>query len=164
MKYAVCSFLIILCATLSQAIASQDTTRQTGYAVSEKFDPKRDAGKDIQTAIAEARKSGKRILLDVGGEWCIWCRRLDTLFMQNKDLDDFLHKNYVKVKINFSQENENEKALSQYPKIKGYPHLFVLGSNGKLIHSQETGALESGKHHDPAKVLRFLKNGPKNRG
>jgi len=122
------------------------------------FDPKRDAAKDISTAVAEARHSGRRVLLDVGGEWCIWCRRLDTLFATHKHLDDFMHKNFVVVKVNYSKENKNEKVLSRYPEIKGYPHLFVLDKNGKLLWSQDTGQLETGKGHDPEKVMAFLKN------
>jgi thioredoxin-related protein len=122
----------------------------------EKFDPKRDAAKDIQNATVEAQKSGRRILLDVGGEWCVWCRRLDSLFTKNKDLSDLLHKEFVVVKVNYSQENKNEAVLSQYPKVPGYPHLFVLDANGKLLHSQDTGQLESGKGHDPEKVRSFL--------
>jgi hypothetical protein len=61
------------------------------------------------------------------------------------------------VKVNFSEENKNEKVLSRYPKIEGYPHIFVLEKNGKLLHSQDTGLLESGDHHDHDKVLAFLK-------
>jgi len=156
MKSAIFTILIILGLTFSAAIARQDTAKQSKYVPVERFDPKRDAAQDIREAIIEAKSSGRRILLDVGGEWCIWCRRLDTLFMQNQDLADFMHKNYVVVKINFSKDNENEKVLSRYPKIKGYPHIFVLGSNGKLLHSQDTGLLESGKHHDPGKVRDFL--------
>lgn len=127
------------------------------YEPVEKFDPKRDAQKDIDNAIAEAIKSNRRIILDVGGNWCIWCKRLDTLFMKNNDLNEFMHKNYVVVKVNFSKENENEKVLSQYPEIKGYPHMFVLEKDGKLIHSQDTGELESGKGHNREKVFEFLK-------
>jgi hypothetical protein len=41
--------------------------------------------------------------------------------------------------------------------VSGYPHLFVLESDGSLVHSQETGALEKGKGHDPDKVMAFLK-------
>jgi thioredoxin-related protein len=123
----------------------------------EKFDPKRDAAKDIRSAIVEAKHSGKRVLLDVGGEWCIWCHRLDTLFATHPDLDQFLHDNFVVVKVNYSKENKNEKLLSQYPKIPGYPHIFILGSDGKLLRSQDTGDLESGKGHDPQKVMTFLK-------
>jgi thioredoxin-related protein len=122
------------------------------------FDPKRDAAKDISNAVAEARHSGKRVLLDVGGEWCIWCHRLDTLFATHKKLDDFMRKNFVVVKVNYSNENKNETVLSRYPKIPGYPHLFVLDKNGKLLWSQDTGELETGKGHDPEKVMAFLKN------
>ncbi|HCV43126.1 MAG TPA: thiol-disulfide isomerase [Bacteroidetes bacterium] len=123
----------------------------------DKFDPGRDAAKDIQNATAEAKQTGKRVLLDVGGEWCIWCHRLDTLFATHPDLNEFMHKNFVVVKVNYSKENKNEKVLSRYPKIPGYPHLFVLDSSGKLLCSQDTGELESGKGHDPDKVMSFLK-------
>jgi hypothetical protein len=44
-----------------------------------------------------------------------------------------------------------------YPRVKGYPHLFVLERDGSLLHSQDTGELESGKGHDPEKVMAFLK-------
>ena len=123
----------------------------------EKFDPNRDAAKDIQTAVAEAKVTGKRVLLDVGGEWCIWCHRLDTLFATHPDLAGFLHQNFVVVKVNYSKENKNEKVLSRYPKIPGYPHIFILGSDGRLLRSEDTSELESGKGHDPQKVLAFLK-------
>ncbi|MGE5351099.1 MAG: thiol-disulfide isomerase, partial [Acidobacteriota bacterium] len=76
---------------------------------------------------------------------------------------DYLKANYIVVKVNYSKENKNEAVLSKYPKIPGYPHLFVLDSEGKLIHSQETGVLEKDKGHDPEKVLNFLKEwSPKN--
>jgi len=135
----------------------KDTTENRPSQGIEKFDPGRDAAKDIQNAIVAAEKSGKRILLDVGGEWCVWCRKLDSLFHADQKISGVLHRNYIVVKVNFSKENENEKVLSAYPKIEGYPHLFVLDSNGKLLHSQDTGLLESGKHHDPGKVMAFLK-------
>jgi thioredoxin-related protein len=144
----------------SVVLSDRNTTNDssnTGLENREKFDPKRDAAKDIADAFTVARKEGKRILLDVGGEWCIWCHRLDKLFQDNKDLADFLRKHYVVVKVNYSPENHNEKVLSNYPKIKGYPHLFVLDEGGKLLHSQDTGELESGKQHDHDKVMNFLK-------
>jgi len=94
---------------------------------------------------------------DVGGEWCIWCKRLDQFFLDNRDCADVLKKNFVVVKVNYSKENENKEVLSKYPKITGYPHLFVLDKNGKLLHSQDTGLLEEGDHHDRTKIMEFLK-------
>ena len=153
---AVNVILFILATAQSVDSSSEEHKRQL------KFDPTRDAFKDIKIAIHLAQESHKRILLDVGGEWCIWCHRLDSLFIQNKDLEEYLNKYYVVVKINVSKENENKEFLLQYPKVAGYPHLFILEGNGKLLHSQDTGELEYPegypvKGHDKKKVFAYLR-------
>ena len=91
-----------------------------------KFDPKRDPAKDLAEAVKVAKKQNKRILLDVGGEWCGWCHKLDKFFATNLEAAKILKEKYFVVKVNFSPENENVAFLSKYPKISGYPHLFVL--------------------------------------
>jgi thiol:disulfide interchange protein len=143
--------------TLPGSVCGQkhDKSGNAGADV-ERYDPGRDAAGDVRLAVAEAHRSGKRILLDIGGEWCIWCRRLDTFFLKNSDAAELLRNNFILVKINVSKENENEKLLSAYPPVAGYPHLFVLDADGSLLRSQDTGALESGKGHDHDKVMAFL--------
>ncbi len=122
-----------------------------------KFDEERNPSEDLKLAVKEAGRSNRRILLDVGGEWCIWCHRLDTLFLKNADVNEFLHQNFVVVKVHYdNKKNKNETFLSRYPKIPGYPHLFVLEKNGRLLKSQDTGELEDGKGHSREKVLAFL--------
>ena len=128
-----------------------------GYVSVTEFDPSRDASKDIKAAVAEAARTGRRVLLDVGGNWCVWCRRLDGMFSSNKDLAAARDRYYITVKINYSPENKNEDLFSRYPKIPGYPHLFVLETNGRLLHSQSTGDFESGKGYDSARIMEFLK-------
>lgn len=126
------------------------------YTPVAKYDPARSAEQDLRNAVTEAQRTGKRILLEVGGEWCSWCHIMDKFFDQNPNLTKFRDTNYVTVKINFSKENENGKFLGQYPKIPGYPHLFVLESNGKLLHSQFTGDLEQGQSYNLQKFTKFL--------
>lgn len=104
-----------------------------------------------------AKKQNKRVLIDVGGDWCIWCHRLDDTMKGNKEIVGYVKANYIVVKVNFSEENKNEEVLSKYPKITGYPHLFVLDSTGKLIKSEDTSLLEEGDHHDPKKIMAFLR-------
>lgn len=41
-------------------------------------------------------------------------------------------------------------------KPNGYPYLTVLDGAGKVVTHQETGSLEDGPKHDPAKVMAFL--------
>ncbi len=93
----------------------------------EEFDPKRDAAQDIRSAMVQAQKEHKHILLDVGGQWCIWCCMLDTLYMKNPDLSDYLYRHYIVVKVNVSKENKNTEVLSR------------LSRSGRLSSSLRSG-------------------------
>jgi thioredoxin-related protein len=157
MKRRILALLVLASLVVGLMYAQTKETPKDDGTQREKFDPKRDSEKDLQDAITLAAKTNQRILLDVGGEWCSWCHKLDKFFQDNKDVSEFLHSNFIVVKINYSKENKNEKFLLKYPQVKGYPHLFILDSKGKLLHSQDTGALESGDHHDHDKVFNFLK-------
>lgn len=144
-------FIISLFILLSLQISAQ-----TEYQPVTGFDPGKDPEKDLQNAIVEAEKTNKNIILDVGGEWCIWCHRIDAFIESHEDINNFLHKNYILVKVNYSPDNKNETFLSGYPKILGYPHFFVLNKEGELLHSQDTGKLEQGKDYNPEKFMTFL--------
>jgi len=130
---------------------------ESAYKPITEFDPLRDPAKDVKEAVEEAKKSNRRIILDVGGDWCIWCHRLDEFIEKNNNLKTFLNKNFIIVKINYSKENKNEEFLSKYPEIPGYPHFFVLEKNGELLHSQNTGELEQDKGYSQEKLMAFLK-------
>ena len=121
------------------------------------FDPSRNSAKDIAGAVKVAKAQHKHVLLDVGGNWCSWCKKLNACMEGDPAIAKILKAKYVVGKVNWSPGNENTSVLSKYPKIEGYPHLFVLDGTGKLLRSQPTDALEAGDHHDPAKVLAFLK-------
>ena len=130
---------------------------QSEIVIREKFDPTRDTKIDLAKAIETASKNGKHIILDVGGEWCGWCVYMNKFFVQNSPLAKIRDENFVWVKINFSEENENKTFLSSYPEPSGYPHLYVLDSTGKLLHSHDTSALEKGKGYDLTKFTNFLR-------
>jgi thiol:disulfide interchange protein len=121
------------------------------------FRPNRNPAADLKQAIAEAEQTHRRILLDVGGQWCIWCKYLDQFFDSHPDLKALRDKNYVWMKVNMSRENENKGFLSQYPSIPGYPHFFVLNPDGRFYHSQETRPLEDGfRSYNPDRMREFL--------
>ncbi len=121
------------------------------------FDPTRDAASDLSAAIAEASRTGKRVLVDVGGNWCSWCLRMERFVEAHPDLAALRDKYFVTVKVNYSAENTNRALLSKYPAIPGYPHLFVLDGSGRLLQSQDTSALEDGKTYSLQKFPAFLK-------
>ena len=142
---------------LTFACGERPAVQISDHIPATKFDPSRDAEQDIDAGVAEAKRSGRRVLLDVGGDWCVWCKKLDQFFEDNQDVAALLHESFVLVKVNFSPENKNQRVLSRYPEIPGFPHFFVLDDSGELLRSQGTAELEEGDHHDRAKVLAFLR-------
>lgn len=149
--------LLFLVPSFEGRSGSADSPQKTNYVPVTAYDPHSNAAKDIQDAVAEARRTGKRVLLEVGGEWCVWCHRMDRYFEENPKLLELRERNFITVKINFSPANENKKVLSAYPEIQGYPHIFVLDTDGKFLHSQNTGDLESDKSYDLERFIAFLK-------
>lgn len=121
-----------------------------------KFDPASNPFDDLNVAVEKAQQTNKRIILDVGGEWCIWCHRIDSFMHGSEEIKSLLEEHFIMVKVNYSKENKNEKFLSQYPAVEGYPHFFILGVDGKLLHSQNTGELEKDKDYDKEKFITLL--------
>jgi thioredoxin-related protein len=130
------------------------------YVPVREYDATRNAVQDLQMAEAEARKTGKRVLMQIGGAgaWCDWCHFMDAFFQAHPELVELRDKNFVTVKISVSVENQNREVLSHYPKIFSYPHFFVLDDQGNLIQSQQTSELEMGQGntYDAQKVKAFL--------
>jgi hypothetical protein len=120
------------------------------------YDPGRDPAKDLEKAKAAATQQHKRILIEVGGNWCIWCKMLDKFFAEQPDIRQLRDSNFVLMKVNMGPLNENVAFLNQYPKITGYPYLFVLDSDGKLIVAKDTEALEQGSGYSAKNFTDFL--------
>ncbi|MEY8760772.1 thioredoxin family protein [Chryseobacterium tongliaoense] len=123
------------------------------------YDPKADAQKDINDLIAKAKKENKNILIQAGGNWCIWCLRFNQFVQTTPELKDIVDKNYLYYHLNYSPDNKNEKIFAQYgnPGDKfGYPVFILLDKNGKMIHVQQSDVLEEGKGYSKEKVKEFF--------
>ncbi len=122
------------------------------------YDVKADANTQIKTALAQAGKGHKNVLVQFGANWCGWCHKLDKLFASDKTIAAELKKNYVVVLVDVDKEH-NADVVKKYgnPAQFGLPVIIVLDKDGKQLTTQDTGKLEEGDHHDPAKVLAFLK-------
>ena len=126
------------------------------------YDPQADGMAQIAGAVSLAKASNKHVLIDLGANWCIWCRRLRDTFHGNEAVADELAGNYVLVLIdvNHRQGKKRNDAVNDRfgnPMKEGLPVLVVLDADGRQLTTQETGALENGKDgHDPARVLAFL--------
>ena len=123
------------------------------------YDPKADAAADIHNAVTLAHKLHKHVLLQIGGNWCIWCRRFNNLVTTDTTLRHVADSNYVIVHVNYSPENKNLKVLESlsYPQRFGFPVFVILDDKGNRLHTQNSGYLEEGAGHSKKKVEEFLR-------
>jgi thioredoxin-related protein len=145
--------------------AADDAAKASKDQKEKIYDEKADARTQVAEATAKARRDNTRVLLMFGGDWCGWCHKLHGLFRSDPAIRKTLLYDYVLVTVDTKAPNAEEllkqckEALSKEELAKGvgFPFLAVLDADGKVVTAQRTDPLEVGDHHDPAKVLGFLK-------
>jgi thiol:disulfide interchange protein len=126
------------------------------------YNPQADGFALIAKALEQAKAAHKNVLLDFGANWCPWCHKLHHTFTTDPAVAQKIFQDYVVVMIDVNMRHgikRNREVNENYgnPIHEGLPVLVVLDTGGLQLVTQETGALESDDHHDPAKVLAFLK-------
>ncbi|MDB5231028.1 MAG: hypothetical protein JWN76_1833 [Chitinophagaceae bacterium] len=132
----------------------------TVHAEDSLYHPKSNAAKDIAAAIAKAKKENKHVLIQGGGNWCIWCKRFNAFTTTDPQLDSMIKKNFIVYHLNYSPENKNETVFAKYGYAQrfGFPVFIVLDENGNRLHTQNSAYLEEGKGYSKEKIMGFLKD------
>jgi thiol:disulfide interchange protein len=147
------SFLAALLLVGSLPLSMAATPTLSGY------DPKANPDADLRRALVEAKAGNKKVLVVAGGEWCTWCHYLEAFLKNNPAIDAELHRAFVPLKVYIGEENKNTAFFSRLPPAKGYPHFWVIASDGKVQKSVNTGTLEDGrKSYDKKKFLKFIQD------
>jgi len=123
---------------------------------SQVYDYKSDPFSDANAALALAKATNRQVLIEIGGNWCTWCHKMDAFLAKNQDVYQALHSQYVVLKVSVSDANKNEEFMSSLPRVQGYPHMYLSTSGGELILSKDTAELVSGNKYSRDNWLTFL--------
>ena len=82
---------------------------------------------DIDGAIAEARKSGKPVMMDFYADWCGWCKRLDRDTYGDRAVNELAGR-FICVKV----DAERHQALAGRYGVRGYPTVIFLNYEGSV--------------------------------
>lgn len=140
------------------SVAAQEVSK-TQDELSKPYNPEADAQKDIDGLLQLAKKEKKNIVIQAGGNWCVWCLRFNDYIHKTASVDKLLKSRFLYYHLNYSKENKNEAVFQKYApegSKLGYPFFIILDKNGKTLHVQESGSLEKGKSYDEEKVLKFF--------
>ncbi len=121
------------------------------------YDPRANPYRDLEAAVERASRENKRVLIVVGGDWCVWCDILDRFLADHADVRAAFEESFILLKVNWSRQNENEAFLSGFPDSIGYPDFFILDSEGRFLAQQRTDVLEAGREYDRTRMLAFAR-------
>eukprot|EP00283_Hemiselmis_rufescens_P005845 CAMPEP_0173423600 /NCGR_PEP_ID=MMETSP1357-20121228/3851_1 /TAXON_ID=77926 /ORGANISM="Hemiselmis rufescens, Strain PCC563" /LENGTH=315 /DNA_ID=CAMNT_0014386747 /DNA_START=14 /DNA_END=958 /DNA_ORIENTATION=+ len=130
---------------------------------------------DLKLAIRAAAGTHpkKRVLLQLGSDWCLACKKLFYILVENRNCRQLLDNYYELVLLDAEME-QNFPVLKKLgdPQHLGFPVLVVLDAYGRYITTQNTSELEKDPAWvpeggiDPRKVFKFLtywrEDGPNN--
>lgn len=161
MKKVILSLAFIGLSFPSSALAQETKTsvNQEKQVLPKPYNEKEDALIEIKKLIQKAKKENKNIILQAGGNWCVWCLRFNHFVKTTPELNKLVEENYLYYHLNFSPKNKNDKAFAKYGedgKKLGYPFFIILDKNGNRIHLQESGSFEEGKGYSVEKVKDFF--------
>ncbi len=91
--------------------------------------------------LAEAKRTNRKVLVDVYTDWCGWCKRMDSQTYVSGDVAGYLQKRYVVIKLNaesdrtltYKGQQYTERELAAAFGIEGYPSTLFLRADGEPI-------------------------------
>jgi len=149
-------FILSLSLFIGSAYATSAVGTSSLPAYSKVYDDQRDPFQDAAAALTLAKESNRQVLIEIGGNWCTWCHKMDSFLTKNPDVYQALHSQYVLLKINVSDSNENNDFMESLPPVLGYPHMYVSTAQGKMILSKDTAELLSGNNYSREQWFSFL--------
>ena len=123
---------------------------------SQEYDPARDPFADGRAALKLAQETNRRVLIEVGGDWCRWCHVLTKFLAENQQLREQLHRHFVILKVNVSEANDNAEFMAGFPKPLGYPHMYITEDDGSIIFSKDTADLQENSRYSVQRFQQFI--------
>jgi thioredoxin-related protein len=120
------------------------------------YDDTSDPFVDAVAAVKLAKETDRNVLIEIGGNWCSWCHKMDAFLESNPEGYKTLHSKYVLLKISVSDSNENEAFMKSLPPVLGYPHMYISTSAGKMLLSKDTAELIEEDDYSKKQWLLFL--------
>jgi thiol-disulfide isomerase/thioredoxin len=106
------------------------------YPYNESVDPMA----EVNAALARAEENGKRVLIDLGGNWCGWCRLLAGV-MELPEMRPLMAEHFELVTVDISSAAGKIDRNLEIPErfgveeIGGVPWMIVLAPDGAVLHS-----------------------------
>jgi len=125
------------------------------------FDESANAQKDLDDALASAKRENRRVLIIWGSNTCPQSRRLCGMFSTDQELRRVLMFEYDVVRINLGNMDANMQLATAHgltPRAENLPYLTILSGEGRTLASGDAWRLGDGHGgYDQVKAVKFLR-------
>ena len=153
--------LVVLPATLAAAPRAPKVSVASFEQVSKPFPYDEAADGDATVAAAKARalKGHKRLLIDLGGNWCLDCRILAGT-VDLPEVKAFVAKHYEVVTVDVGRYTKNAQIPARYgitDRLKGVPAVLIVDPRtDRLVNKGHEFALTDARHMSPQGLADWL--------
>jgi len=132
--------------------------KQLPVVLTQPYDEGADAQAAVATAFARAQKSHKRVLIDLGGNWCVDCIVLAN-FLKLPEMQRFMAAHYEVVTVDVGRFNRNLQIPARFgitKRLEGVPALLIATPEGQLVNGTNVFATASASEMTPKSVADYL--------
>lgn len=122
------------------------------------YDESADADAAVTKAFARAKVEHKRVLIDLGGNWCADCRILAGV-MALPEVKHLLDTHYVVVLVDVGRFNRNLQIPARFgitKRLEGVPSVLVAEPDGRLLDAGHIAALDDARSMTPQAIADWL--------
>jgi thiol:disulfide interchange protein len=126
------------------------------------YDSVADGEAQLATALTTARQTDRRVLLNLGANWCSDSQKMYRLLQNDPGLASLVQSNYVQVLVDVNDRSGIRRNATLVERLgtpleKGIPVLLVLDADGRVLNSDPSKRLRDSDHKRPRKVARYLR-------
>ena len=132
--------------------------QQLPVVLMQPYDEHANADAAIAAAFDRAKKSHKRVLIDLGGNWCVDCVVLAN-FLQLPEMHRFMDAHYEIVSVDVGRFDRNLQIPARYgftTRLKGVPTLLIATPDGKLVNGNDVFATADAHTMTPQFLADYL--------
>jgi thiol-disulfide isomerase/thioredoxin len=122
------------------------------------FDENANADAAVANAFARAKAERKRVLIDLGGNWCADCRILAGV-MELPEVQQFLDAHYIVVSVDVGRFNRNLQIPARFgitQRLEGVPSVLIATPDGTLLDGGHIAALADARSMTPQAIADWL--------
>ncbi|PZO91136.1 MAG: thiol reductase thioredoxin [Sphingomonas sanxanigenens] len=135
------------------------SVNQLSQPLPKPYDETANADAAVAAALKKARATRKRLLIDLGGNWCADCRILAGV-MEEPALKRFIDKHFVVVTVDVGRFDKNLQIPARYgvtKRLEGVPAILAVDPRtNKLLNAGRISALADARSMSPQALADWL--------